>query len=317
MPRPRMTDEQYEQWMQSNSPTVATSKRLEAIARKAKRRTHAEAADERRGIRLPASRGLDLRDDSELDIAHGRVEVEDAYVLHGRRVGVISDVHVPFHDKYATEAALRWLKAKDIDTLVINGDFMDCYNISTHDKDPFRRTTLGEELEEGRTILAQIRSYFGRGVEIVYQEGNHEERFNKFLPREMASDKVRGSSLKEQLDLDIHGITWVGGRRGIDLGKLRIYHGHEMRASGVNAPRTLLTRAMDNVLVGHLHRPKAEERPDIRGNVRGAWVTGCLCNLRPHYAPSNEWSHGFAFIECDETGWFKVDPRTIQKGRVI
>ena len=261
--------------------------------------------------------GSDMLHSDDIDLPYGTNEVDLPYKLEGSVVGVISDVHVPFHDKRATEAALRYMRSQGIDTLVINGDFMDMYQISAHDKDKRRSITFGDELEEGRLILSQIRSYFGAGVQIIYQEGNHEERYERFLPHAMASDKVRGSSVAQQLDLHQHSVTWVGGRRGIELGKLSIYHGHEMRASGMNAARQLSMRLMDNVLIGHLHRPQSLQRPRLKGDVIGSWVSGCLCNLRPFYAPLNEWQHGFNMVRVHTDGMFQLENRLISQGQVL
>ncbi len=266
------------------------------------------------------AKGIELVDESsdvELDLPWGYTELEKPFALQGSVVGVISDVHVPSHDKRATEAALKYMKKVGIDTLVINGDFMDMYQVSDHDKDKRRSITFGDELEEGRIILGQIRSYFGPSVQIVYQEGNHEERYQRFLPQAMASDKVRGSSVAEQLDLLKHNVTWVGGRRGIELGKLSIYHGHEMKASGYNAARTLSQRLMDNVLIGHLHRPQSVQRPRLKGDVIGSWVSGCLCDLRPFYFPLNEWQHGFNVVYVQDDGLFNVESKLISQGAVL
>lgn len=261
--------------------------------------------------------GSDMLHSDDIDLPYGTNEVDLPYKLEASVVGVISDVHVPFHDKRAAEAALRYMRSQGIDTLVINGDFMDMYQISAHDKDKRRSITFGDELEEGRLILSQIRSYFGAGVQIIYQEGNHEERYERFLPQAMASDKVRGSSIAQQLDLHQHSVTWVGGRRGIELGRLSIYHGHEMRASGMNAARQLSMRLMDNVLIGHLHRPQSLQRPRLKGDVIGSWVSGCLCNLRPFYAPLNEWQHGFNMVRVHSDGMFQLENRLISQGQVL
>lgn len=300
MPRPRLTNEEYAIAMRAiaaaNAPDV--NKRLQEIHE----RTTAKV-----GLDLPAS---------VLDLPHGHKEVENPFVIDGKRIGVISDVHVPSHDKTATEAAIVFLKSKEIDTLIINGDFMDFYQISRHDKSPLRAITFGDELEEGRVILQQIRDYLGPHVQIIYQEGNHEERFSKFLPQQISGAKVRGASVAEQLDLHRLNITWVGDRRGIQCGKLRIYHGHEINAAGVNAPRAMLAKALDNVLCGHLHREQILVKPRLNGELVGAWVTGALCDKRPHYAPVNEWVHGFATVECEPSGMFSVQLHRIIDGVV-
>lgn len=303
--RVRLTPEEQE---------LIRSYRLRDISEKLAQKVAAQLPEANLG------QGLDLIKQSPedgLDLSYGHNEVELPVKLEGRVIGVISDVHIPYHDKAATEAALRWLRQQEIDTLVLNGDFMDMYQISDHDKDKRRSITFGDELEEGRLILSQIRAYFGSGVKIVYQEGNHEERYERFLPHAMASDKVRGSSVAQQLDLHQYNIEWVGGRRGLEAGRLSIYHGHEMRASGMNAARTLNMRLMDNVIIGHLHRPQSVQRPRLKGDVIGSWVSGCLCNLRPFYAPINEWQHGFNLVRVFDDGLFNVESKLISRGQVL
>lgn len=302
-PRLRLTPEEIE---------AVRLVRLERMAQMARKRQETLAQ------RKPVSKGLNLSEFAEdINISHGHREVLDPLRIDGAKVGIISDIHVPSHDKVATEAALRYLKAKGIDTLIINGDYMDMYAISDHDKSKLRQITFGDELEEGRLILRQIREYFGSDVRIIYQEGNHEERYARFLPQAMAGDKVRGSTIREQLELDAVGIEWVGDRRGIDIGSLRIYHGHELKAAGVNPTRAMLAKTMHNTIVGHLHRSHSLTKPKLTGEFIGAWVTGCLCDLRPHYAPVNEWVHGFAYVEFDTTGTFALHNHTIMNGVVL
>lgn len=303
-PRLRLSDEEQE---------AVRQVRLKRMAESARKRQETLAK------RKPSSKGLDLSGGEEvgLDISWGHKEVEAPYKLEGSRVGIVSDIHVPSHDKVAFEAALRYLKSQNIDTLVINGDYMDMYAISAHDKDKLRQITFGDELEEGRLILKQIRAYFGNDVHIVYQEGNHEERYQRFLPMAMAGDKVRGATLREQLELDSLNITWVGDRRGIDLGKLRIYHGHEIKASGVNPTRAMIMKTMHNTIVGHLHRENSLIKPKLDGEYVGAWVTGCLCDTTPFYAVVNEWTHGFALVTVDVNGTFAVHQHRIINGKVL
>lgn len=291
--------------------------KLKPIAERIKRTTP-ERAEHNLKKRNKVTKGLELTDYSaEINISYGHREVLEPVQLQGTRIGIVSDIHVPSHDKEATEAALRFLKTKDIDTLIINGDFMDMYAISDHDKSKLRQITFGEELEEGRVILKQIREYFGNAVQIIYQEGNHEERYARFLPQAMAGDKVRGSTMREQLELDALNIAWVGDRRGIDIGSLRIYHGHELKAAGVNPTRAMMVKTMHNTIVGHLHRSHTLIRPKLTGEQLGAWVTGCLCDLRPHYAPVNEWVHGFAYCEFNTLGTFTIINLIIINGKVL
>ncbi|NPB03714.1 MAG: metallophosphoesterase, partial [Thermotogae bacterium] len=51
--------------------------------------------------------------------------------------------------------------------------------------------------------------------------------------------------------------------------------------------------------------------------LSGAWIVGCLCDLKPDYSPNNEWTHGFAFVELFENGHFSVKNHLIQGEEVF
>jgi hypothetical protein len=52
------------------------------------------------------------------------------------RVGILSDVHVPYHDEVAVLAAVHHLAELGLDALLLNGDIGDFYALSRWIKDP-------------------------------------------------------------------------------------------------------------------------------------------------------------------------------------
>jgi predicted phosphodiesterase len=54
------------------------------------------------------------------------------------KILLISDVHVPYHDKKAFNLVLEVGKKLKVDQVVIGGDFIDNYSVSSHDKNPNR-----------------------------------------------------------------------------------------------------------------------------------------------------------------------------------
>src|SRR6056297_3044228 len=50
-----------------------------------------------------------------------------AYELKARRVLVLSDIHMPYHDKRALELAIEEGKKHKVDAILINGDLLDMY----------------------------------------------------------------------------------------------------------------------------------------------------------------------------------------------
>ena len=52
-----------------------------------------------------------------------------------RKLGVIGDLHIPYHDEDAIETACDKMEAEGVDSILINGDLLDFYQLSFHEKD--------------------------------------------------------------------------------------------------------------------------------------------------------------------------------------
>ena len=49
----------------------------------------------------------------------------DPVIIDGFNVGVLADLHIPYHDRAAIETAITHLKKDKIDSLVLLGDVCD------------------------------------------------------------------------------------------------------------------------------------------------------------------------------------------------
>ena len=223
-------------------------------------------------------------------------------------VGIISDVHVPYHSEAAVTAAVEFLKTQSLAGLLLNGDIADFYAISRYMKDPAQRDFKGE-LDAVRAFVAWLRSEFP-DIPIVLKAGNHEERWTHWLWQHAVeiSDDPR-MSLGAWLDLDKHGVELVEDQRPVMLGKLPVLHGHELpkgMAAPVNVARGAFLRTLSTVLVGHSHRTSNHAESDMWHREVATWSTGCLCDLRPDYARINRWNWGFAVATVHDRGAFDV-----------
>lgn len=224
-------------------------------------------------------------------------------------IGILSDVHVPYHSEIAVAAAVGFLKEQSLAGLVLNGDIADFYAISRYIKDPKQRD-FKAELEAVRAFIAYLRQEFP-GVPMIYKVGNHEERWQHWLWQHAAeiSDDPR-MSLGAWLDLDEHGVELVEDQRPVMLGKLPVLHGHELPrgiAAPVNVARGAWMRTLSTCLVGHSHRTSNHAESDMWHHETATWSTGCLCDLRPDYARINRWNHGFAVCTVHDGGAFDVN----------
>lgn len=234
------------------------------------------------------------------------------------RVLLLSDVHIPFHVKEAVEAAVGVGKRHGCDVVLLNGDALDCHNVSRYDPDG-SKLRYENEIEYGKQFFAYLRGQFPK-ARIVFKEGNHEERLNKYiLSRAPALFGIKDVQLPSLVGLESQGVEWVTDQRVIHVGKLRVIHGHEYGGAvnaPVNAARWLMLRARKPAIMGHLHQTSEQIERNIDGDQLAAWSAGCLCGLSPKYRRLNaRWNHGFAVIDVARDGSFGLDNRRIVAGK--
>ena len=61
-----------------------------------------------------------------------------------KRIGILSDIHAPYHNIAALTAAIEFLKKEKVDAVLLNGDTIDFFRLSRFTKDPRKRDFKGE-----------------------------------------------------------------------------------------------------------------------------------------------------------------------------
>ena len=216
-----------------------------------------------------------------------------------RKLGVIGDLHIPYHDEDAIETACDKMEAEEVDSILINGDLLDFYQLSFHEKDP-RKVHFKNEIESGKQFFEYIRSRFP-GIPIYFIPGNHENRFERYL-------RIKASELLDmdefRLDVILHvaeyKIEYIPFRTKVVFGDFLIEHGDKIPgAGGVVPARTALMRLKTNCIINHFHKSSQSSQRvygvDKPTTIIG-YSIGCLCELAPDYMEINEWNHGFAIL---------------------
>lgn len=241
------------------------------------------------------------------------------------RALIVSDIHIPFHDKGALDTAIAYGRKIVPDTIILNGDIADFYRASSHDQDPLRRFRLADEIEMVKAFLEHLRDKFPH-AEIWYKEGNHEERLSRNVWRDcpqlagvMNPDGTPCVDLPPLLDLAGFGIRHVGMKQPILLGEhLHILHGHEFYGNidrAASVARGLYNKVKCNALCSHVHATSHHTEPGLDRTV-STWSIGCLCKLNPHYMPINRWNHGFAVVHYNKGDWY-VESHKIINNKVV
>jgi predicted phosphodiesterase len=233
-----------------------------------------------------------------------------------KKVLILSDIHIPYHDVEAIKIALNEGKQQGIDTIYLNGDILDFFMLSFHEKNPKNRPSLRNEIDMAREFFAYLRQEFPN-VTIYFKPGNHEYRLERYLylkaPELLDCEEFK---LEILLGLAEFRIIYISKRIKTYFGHLLVEHGDRMKGNGgVNPARSLYMRYKRHVLAGHFHRKSEHVEKIYDGSLVTAFSTGCLCELEPEYFEVNNHSHGMSIVEMDGDN-FKVRNYLIENGKL-
>ena len=242
------------------------------------------------------------------------------FVISGyKRVGILSDIHLPYHSIEALTSAIAYLKKIKVDAVLLNGDTIDCHQLSRFIKDPKKRD-FAYEIDTLKAFFLVIEKQLK--CKIFFKIGNHEARYEKFLMEKAKElqgiDEIKFCNLIKAKE---KGIEIVESNRYMKLNELNGIHGHEY-IGGISAPvnvaRGLYLRGKVSAFQGHNHSTSEHSETDMNGKITTTWSIGCLSELHPEYMPLNKWNHGFAYVDLDGNGKdYEFYNKRIFKGKVL
>jgi predicted phosphodiesterase len=224
-----------------------------------------------------------------------------------RSILAIPDVHVPYHDKRAWALVLRVIKATQPDHVVIMGDFMDCYSVSSFPRDPARVSCLVSELHAANRELDKLQEIMAE--QVTFLEGNHERRAARYI--EQKAPELHGMVHLADLARDRRW-RWVPYREHIIMGKLAF--AHDIGHAGKGAVQQSLDAMGHNLVIGHTHRAGICYGGTVKGEHRVAMSCGWLGDVTKidymHRAKTRDWQHGFGWVRQAENGdsWLSFIP---------
>jgi predicted phosphodiesterase len=278
-------------------------------------KTRSEYYKETRPAAKLSSFNLEELDDFGIEPSIGKEYTSAKLPDHLKKIGILSDIHVPFHSVEALSCAIRYLKENEIDCLYLNGDTFDFYSISRHEKEKDLRD-FPREIEMSRNFLQKLRDIFPT-IPIYFKAGNHENRFQRYIYSQ--AEEFAGLS-ELQFDkffrMDHLKINWVDDWQGMEMGDLLVCHGHELMAGGMNPSQTTFNKTFCNTLIGHVHRTTSTIKKTGFKKFIHSYSTGCLTQLSPKYYPFAQHNHGFALVEIEE-GLAKVSNIMIKDGKIV
>lgn len=245
------------------------------------------------------------------------------FILQGKSILVIQDIHFPYQDNVALKAMLDWSKKcrPKIDTVLLNGDIVDCYQESIFTKNP-KNPSIKVERECAYDFLEVLQEKI-KPEQMFWKLGNHEERLENYvfskcpeLLEEIEEDGLL--SFETIFKSRKYGFKVIRDKRIIKIGDLNVVHGHEFGRgpiSPVNPARTFFMKAKASTIGGHYHVTSEHSEKTINDKLITCWSSGCLFDLKPLYRPINGWNHGFSHI-LNDIDAFRVSNMRIENGVV-
>ena len=224
---------------------------------------------------------------------------------------VLSDIHFPYHDDKALKAVYKFLEQHPVDTIILNGDILDFYDVSSYDKDPSRINSLQKEIDMAEKFFSRLRK-LSPNSKIIFVKGNHEDRLERYLKKHPELYSLNALKLPNLLGLDKYNIEYKD--KGFKFGSLKIIHGDLIRKFSGYTARGELEKHDSSGICGHVHRLSCYYYRTPERYL--AWYeSGCLCDLNPEYIDEPNWQQAFlyGYIEKDS---FAVTPIPIVDGKI-
>lgn len=217
-------------------------------------------------------------------------KLQNGYVL------VISDQHQNprIGNSVAANGALEVAKIIKPSAVYHLGDLLDFASISTHDKLGWTDSyTVQEELDSGMDYLREM-SAVTRGADRIMLQGNHDQRFNKFLSKHAPQFKgIGGFDIVDHIPSD-----WRYALSILLNGNTKFLHAHH---GGVHAAYNNVLKGGINIVTGHTHILECKPFSDYSGTRFGI-QTGTLSTIKDNpffdytfHTPLN-WQAGFVVL---------------------
>lgn len=212
----------------------------------------------------------------------------------GTRLMIVSDAQIPFIDEPVWKAVLQFMGDFRPHDLIVNGDWIDAYEISDFDKRPQRLFDLQDELEMASGHIHDMKKRMAVGGNFYWIDGNHEERLNRTIWRHAQGFAFLVADVAEALKLDELAAGYVPYGKHIDYLGFVVTHGNFVRSASAATAKAHADRYHSSGVNGHTHRTGAFAYTDGRGKTHTWYEMGCLCRLDLEYmkAPAN-WQQAF------------------------
>lgn len=242
----------------------------------------------------------------------------------------------PTHDRLAWDLVCQVAEEEKPEIIVLLGDMLDLPDWS----DKFLVTS--DLYFTTQPALLELHWWLRRlaatGAEIVYLEGNHEDRLTRAVSKNiMAAYQIRPAnapvappalSIDNLLGLQELGIQYLAPYRIAEYwlnDNLRISHGTVVKSGSGNTVASVVRDARCSEIFGHIHRVEMASKTVWGKSGAKQYVVaspGTISRIDPGIVPSGSgkqnWQQGFSMVEFEDgNGLFDVRLVQIIQGKSI
>lgn len=239
------------------------------------------------------------------------------YAKKFRTVAMWPDTHTPNHDLAAVRVAKDIIQYAKVSELIFLGDFFDVATLSTHDKPAeLQMTSLRDEIKVGTELWHSIVKRVPR-ASLVFLEGNHEKRLEKFLDKNAAQltgllepKKIFGIPDKCKY------IPYSGPQSFYKVPGCELIATHGSLC-GSNPAKAMLDKYKTSVVFGHTHKLQLHCQSDVYGHVRYGVSAGHLADvhtLAGYIKNVPDWQQGMALAHIKRNGRLFIETIPISNG---
>jgi metallophosphoesterase superfamily enzyme len=221
---------------------------------------------------------------------------------------VLPDLQIPYMDMAFAKRMLRVIRAYGPDKIVQIGDLIDLPEVSRWTKGGAGEYagTLQDSIDTTHAFLRKVREAAPNAA-IHIKEGNHDERFEKYVSQYSPATLVlRSNHLPDQLRLDELGILYE--RKPFFVAPdVLVVHGHERAYSSVTGKYELdrIKQYGHSIVTGHTHTPvlitTAQGINNTQSQFWGMNVGHAMDISQVGYTKDGHtgWCQAFGIIETD------------------
>lgn len=232
---------------------------------------------------------------------------------------IVPDMHVPFHSESFLKLTYTLLKQHKFNGIIQLGDALDAFQLSTYDKDPARKNTIVDDIEDFKKILTKWASLLPSGSEIHLLEGNHEYRLHRYISRhakeihELIKPIPILLNLKERNEAGNIKFTWhpYAKWNSLMLGDCVLLHGFYFNQ---HTAMTNLKKYRCSTISGHTHRVQY-----VTDGTHFACSLGHGSNesITAHQPTPTEWTQALGVLTVDNNGKSTLEIITVKDGEAV